>query len=149
MNTNRRIGLLTVTTVICCFLASCTSPTLYDVILRSGTIYDGSGEKPYTGDAAFSDDIIASIGDIGEATAPIDIDIKGLAVAPGFVNMMSWANESLIEDGRSQSDIRQGVTLEIMGEGESMGPLNDSMKAEMIRLQTDIRYDIEDRKRVV
>jgi len=64
-------------------------------------------------------------------------------VAPGFVNMMSWADESLIEDGRSQSDIRQGVTLEIMGEGESMGPLNDAMKAEMIRLQTDIRYDIE------
>jgi N-acyl-D-amino-acid deacylase len=113
------------------------------VILRSGTIYDGSGEKPYTGDVAFNDDIIAAIGDIGEATASIDIDIKGLAVAPGFVNMMSWANESLIEDGRSQSDIRQGVTLEIMGEGESMGPLNDAMKAEMIRLQTDIRYDIE------
>jgi N-acyl-D-amino-acid deacylase len=143
MNTNRRIGLLTVATVSCCFLASCISPTPYDVILRSGTIYDGSGEKPYTGDVAFDDDIIAAIGDIGEATAPIDIDIKGLAVAPGFVNMMSWANESLIEDGRSQSDIRQGVTLEVMGEGESMGPLNDAMKAEMIRLQTDIRYDIE------
>ena len=143
MNTNRRIGLLTVATVICCFLASCTSPTSYDVILRGGTIYDGSGEKPHTGDVAFNDDIIAAIGDIGEATASIDIDIKGLAVAPGFVNMMSWANESLIEDGRSQSDIRQGVTLEIMGEGESMGPLNDAMKAEMIRLQTDISYDIE------
>jgi N-acyl-D-amino-acid deacylase len=143
MNTNRRIGLLTVATMICCLLASCTSPTLYDVILRNGTIYDGSGEKPYAGDVAFNDDIIAAIGDIGEATAPIDIDVKGLAVAPGFVNMMSWANESLIEDGRSQSDIRQGVTLEIMGEGESMGPLNDAMKAEMIRLQTDISYDIE------
>jgi len=143
MNTNRRIGLLTVAIMICCFLASCASPTSYDVILRSGTIYDGSGEKPYTGDVAFNDDIIAAIGDIGEATASIDIDIRGLAVAPGFVNMMSWANESLIEDGRSQSNIRQGVTLEIMGEGESMGPLNDAMKAEMIRLQTDIRYDIE------
>jgi len=143
MNTNRRIGLLTVATVICCFLASCTSPTSYDVILRSGTIYDGSGEKPYVGDVAFNDDMIAAIGDIGEARASIDIDVNGLAVAPGFVNMMSWANVSLIEDGRSQSDIRQGVTLEVMGEGSSMGPLNDAMKAEKMRRQGDIRYDIE------
>ena len=143
MNTNRRICLLTATTAMCCFLVSCASPTSYDVILRSGTIYDGSGEKPYTGDVAFNDDMIAAIGDIGETTASIDIDIKGLAVAPGFVNMMSWANESLIEDGRSQSNIRQGVTLEIMGEGVSMGPLNDAMKAEMIRRQGDISYDIE------
>ncbi len=143
MNTNRRFGLLIVTVVMCCFLASCASPPSYDVILRSGTIYDGSGEKPYVGDVAFNDDLIAAIGDIGEARASIDIDVNGLAVAPGFVNMMSWANASLIEDGRSQSDIRQGVTLEIMGEGASMGPLNDAMKAEMIRRQTDIRYDIE------
>jgi N-acyl-D-amino-acid deacylase len=113
------------------------------VILRGGSIYDGSGEKPYIGDVAFDDDTIAAIGDIGEATAPIEIDVENLAVAPGFVNMMSWANESLIEDGRSQSNIRQGVTLEVMGEGSSMGPLNDAMKAETIRLQTDIRYDIE------
>ena len=76
MNTNRRIGLLTVVTVLCCFLASCTSPTSYDVILRSGTIYDGSGEKPYTGDVAFNDDIIAAIGDIGEATAHRSISIS-------------------------------------------------------------------------
>ncbi len=143
MNPNKRIGPLTLAIIICCFLAACMSPTSYDVILRSGTIYDGSGEKPYIGDVAFDDDMIAAIGDIGEATAPIEIDVEGLAVAPGFVNMMSWANESLIEDGRSQSDIRQGVTLEIMGEGESMGPLNDTMKAEMVQLQTDISYDIE------
>ncbi len=76
MNTIRRIGLLAVTSVMCCFLASCTSPTSYDVILRSGTIYDGSGEKPYTGDVAFNDDMIAAIGDIGEATASTDIDIR-------------------------------------------------------------------------
>ena len=143
MNSKSPIDLLAWATLICCFLAACASPTSYDVILRGGTIYDGSGEKPFTGDVAFDADTIAVIGDIGEATAPIDIDVKGLAVAPGFVNMMSWANESLIEDGRSQSDIRQGVTLEIMGEGESMGPLNDAMKAEMTRQQTDIRYDIE------
>jgi len=143
VSASRYISLLAVIAVMCCLPTSCKSPTSYDVILRGGTIYDGSGEKPYIGDVAFNDDMIAAIGDIGEATAPVDIDVKGLAVAPGFVNMMSWANESLIEDGRSQSDIRQGVTLEVMGEGESMGPLNDAMKAEMARLQTDIHYDIE------
>jgi N-acyl-D-amino-acid deacylase len=143
MNPNKRISPRTLAIIICCFPAACMSPTSYDVILRSGTIYDGSGEKPYIGDVAFDDDMIAAIGDIGEATAPIEIDIEGLAVAPGFINMMSWANESLIEDGHSQSDIRQGVTLEIMGEGKSMGPLNDDMKAAMERRQSDINYDVE------
>ena len=143
MNPIKRIVPLTFAILVCCALAACTSPDSYDVILRNGTIYDGSGETAYLGDVAFSDDMIAAIGDIGEATAPIEIDVEGMAVAPGFVNMMSWANESLIEDGRSQSDIRQGVTLEIMGEGESMGPLNDSMKAEVVEQQSDIRYDIE------
>lgn len=137
------IGPLTLVIILSCFLAACSSPTSYDVILRGGTVYDGSGDKPYAGDLAFIGDKIAAIGDIGEATASIEIDVAGLAVAPGFVNMMSWANESLIEDGRSQSDIRQGVTLEIMGEGNSMGPLNDAMKAEMISRQSDIRYDVE------
>jgi len=129
--------------VVCGILSACTSPRSYDVILRGGTIYDGSGDPPFVGDVAFDGDVIVALGDIGAATAPTEIDVKGLAVAPGFVNMMSWANESLIEDGRSQSDIRQGVTLEIMGEGESMGPLNDAMKAEMVELQSDIKYDIE------
>ena len=140
---SRRIAALTLGIFTCCFLAACTSPTSYDVILRGGRIYDGSGEKSYIGDVAFDGDRIAAVGDLGEATAPIEIDVKGRAVAPGFVNMMSWANQSLIEDGRSQSDIRQGVTLEIMGEGSSMGPLNDAMKAEMISLQSDIRFEIE------
>ena len=143
MKSNKRITALTVSIFVCCFLAACTSPSSYDVILRGGNIYDGSGEKPYIGDVAFDGDRIAAIGDIGEATAPIEIDVKGQAVAPGFINMMSWANESLIEDGRSQSDIRQGVTLEIMGEGSSMGPLNADMKAAMSQQQGDIRYDIE------
>jgi len=120
-----------------------TSPPSYDTILRGGTIYDGSGAEPFVGDLAIRDDRIAGLGDLGTATARQELDVRGLAVAPGFVNMMSWANESLIEDGRSQSDIRQGVTLEIMGEGDSMGPLNDEMKAEMLRQQGDIRYDIE------
>jgi N-acyl-D-amino-acid deacylase len=129
--------------VVCGILSACSSPSSYDVILRGGTIYDGSGGQSYVGDVAFDGDVIVALGDLGAATAPTEIDVKGLAVAPGFVNMMSWANESLIEDGRSQSDIRQGVTLEIMGEGESMGPLNDAMKVEMVELQSDIKYDIE------
>ena len=124
-------------------LFACTSPVAYDLILRGGTIYDGSGEEPYVGDVAFNGDEIAALGDLGNATAAAEIDVEGLAVAPGFINMMSWANESLIEDGHSQSDIRQGVTLEIMGEGDSMGPLNDDMKAAMVRLQSDIRYEVE------
>ena len=124
-------------------ISACAPPTSYDLVLRGGTIYDGSGAPPYVGDVAVNGDKIAALGDLGNATALSDIDVGGLAVAPGFVNMMSWANESLIEDGHSQSDIRQGVTLEIMGEGSSMGPLNDAMKAEMRRQQGDIRYDIE------
>ena len=143
MNFFKFVATLACTALFCASLAVGSDPTSYDLILRGGTIYDGSGEAPYTGDVAFKDDLIAALGDTGEATAKIEIDVSGLAVAPGFVNMMSWANESLIEDGRSQSDIRQGVTLEIMGEGSSMGPLNDAMKADMANQQGDIRYDIE------
>ncbi len=144
MNSRKPIVVpILLTAVVCAVLSACSAPASYDVILRGGTIYDGSGGQPYVGDVAFDGDVIAALGDLGAATAPTEIDVAGLAVAPGFVNMMSWANESLIEDGRSQSDIRQGITLEVMGEGESMGPLNDAMKAEMIRLQTDIHYDIE------
>ncbi|MCU0235206.1 MAG: hypothetical protein MUE90_14395, partial [Thermoanaerobaculales bacterium] len=115
----------------------------FDVVLRGGTIYDGGGGPPFVGDVALRGDVIAAIGDLGDEAGKQEIDVSGLAVAPGFVNMMCWANESLIEDGRSQSDIRQGVTLEVMGEGDSMGPLNDAMRAEALRLQGDIRYDIE------
>ena len=144
MKLTNRIGQLAVAALFACvFLLACTKPVSYDLILRGGTIYDGSGETPYVGDVALSGDTIAALGDLGNATAASEIDVQGLAVAPGFVNMMSWANESLIEDGRSQSDIRQGVTLEIMGEGSSMGPLNDEMKATRIRQQGDIRYDVE------
>jgi N-acyl-D-amino-acid deacylase len=124
-------------------LTACAPPTSYDVILRGGTIYDGGGGPPYVGDLALRGDQIAALGEIGRARAPVEIDVEGLAVAPGFINMMSWANESLIEDGRSQSDIRQGVTLEVLGEGESMGPLSEAMKRVMVDLQGDIRYDIE------
>ena len=128
---------------LCGLLAACAAPPTYDVVLRGGTIYDGNGGEPHEGNIAFKGDTIAALGDIGRAKGTVEIDATGLAVAPGFVNMMCWAVESLIEDGRSQSDIRQGVTLEIMGEGRSMGPLNDAMKEAMVRRQGDIRYDVE------
>jgi N-acyl-D-amino-acid deacylase len=113
-----------------------------DVVIRGGTVYDGSGGSPITGDVAISGDSIAAVGDIGGTRGRLEIDARGLAVAPGFVNMLSWATETLLEDGRAQSDIRQGVTLEVFGEGWSMGPLTDSMKAEMVRRQGDIRFEV-------
>ncbi len=126
-------------------LAACAGePTVqYDVVIRGGTVYDGSGDAPRIVDVAISGNAVAAIGDLADARGTVEIDAAGLAVAPGFINMMSWANESLIEDGRSQSNIRQGVTLEVMGEGFSMGPLNDDLKQRMTERQADIRYDIE------
>jgi N-acyl-D-amino-acid deacylase len=124
-------------------LASCTNKPVYEMILRNGMVYDGSGGQPFQADIAVNQDTIAAIGDLRKARGNIDLDIQGLSVAPGFINMLSWANESLIEDGRSQSDIRQGVTLEVLGEGLSMGPLNDAMKDELREEQQDIIYDIE------
>jgi N-acyl-D-amino-acid deacylase len=131
--------------VILPLLAACAGePAVeYDVVIRGGTVYDGSGDAPRVADLAIQGDAIAALGDLSGARGQLEVDAAGLAVAPGFVNMMSWANESLIEDGRSQSDIRQGVTLEIMGEGFSMGPLNDEMKRLMTERQTDVRYDVE------
>ncbi|MGA0266879.1 MAG: N-acyl-D-amino-acid deacylase family protein [Lysobacterales bacterium] len=123
---------------------SCVEPgPRYDTILRGGVIYDGSGGEPFSADLAIEGDRIVAVGGLDRATAEQEINVAGLAVAPGFINMMSWANESLIEDGRSQSNIRQGVTLEVMGEGFSMGPLSRAMKAELERQQGDIRYSIE------
>ena len=113
----------------------------HDLVVRGGTIYDGSGGEPYEGDVAIDGDAIAQVGRVS-GRGREEIDARGLAVAPGFINMLSWATESLIEDGRSQSDIRQGVTLEVFGEGISMGPLTDSMKNEMVALQRDIRFDV-------
>jgi N-acyl-D-aspartate/D-glutamate deacylase len=114
----------------------------YDVVIKSGRIYDGSGGAPYVGDVAIKGDHIEAIGTL-ESDADWVIDARGLAVAPGFINMLSWATESLIENGRSQSDIRQGVTLEVMGEGSSMGPLNEAMKRDMRQSQGDIKFNIE------
>ena len=114
----------------------------YDVVIRSGRIYNGSGGASYVADVAIKDDRIEAIGTL-EPDANLVIDARGLAVAPGFINMLSWATESLIEDGRSQSDIRQGVTLEVMGEGSSMGPLNETMKRDTAQSQGDIKFSVE------
>src|SRR5256714_8282865 len=111
----------------------------FDVIIRSGTVYDGTGAEPRQVDVAIRGDRIAGIGDFKSAKAKTVVGAKGLAVAPGFINMLSWSTESLIQDGRSQSEIRQGVTTEIMGEGESMGPVNDRVREHMLRAQADIK----------
>ena len=126
--------------------ASATSAAeteVYDVVIRGGTVYDGLGGEPVSADVAIDGDRLAAIGDLSGARGRTEVDATGLAVAPGFINMLSWAVESLIEDGRAQSDVRQGVTLEVFGEGESWGPWNDSLKQVMKEGQGDIRYDIE------
>ncbi|KGB53240.1 N-acyl-D-amino-acid deacylase precursor [Sphingopyxis sp. LC81] len=114
----------------------------YDLIIRGGTIYDGSGKAPVVGDVAIKDDRIVAVGKV-DGTAKTEVAAKGMAVAPGFINMLSWATESLIADPKSQSDIRQGVTLEVMGEGWSMGPVNATMKALETDRQGDIKFPIE------
>ncbi len=119
------------------------SAASYDVLLRGGTIYDGSGGPPRVADLAIAGDRIAAIGDLAGARATRVVDVAGLAVAPGFINMLSWSTESLLHDGCSQSEIRQGVTLEVMGEGESMGPLNPAMKAAMIEEQSHLTFAVE------
>jgi len=129
--------------VVCAVLSITACSADYDVIIRNGTVYDGSGSQPVTADVAIDDDRIAAIGSLDDMRGKLEIDAEGMAVAPGFINMLSWANVSLIVDPRSQSDIRQGVTLEVLGEGSSMGPLNDKMKEEILEEQGDIQYDIE------
>jgi N-acyl-D-amino-acid deacylase len=114
-----------------------------DVLIRAGTVYDGSGSPPMKADVAIRGDQIVAVGDLSGIKATTIVDANNLAVSPGFINMLSWSTESLLADGRSQSEIRQGVTTEIMGEGWSMGPLNDAIKRRMKTEQTDFRYEIE------
>lgn len=122
---------------------SCQNSYKYDYIIKNGAVYDGNGKNPIKTDIAIKGDTIAFIGDLsGESNAKEIIDANGMAVAPGFVNMLSWSTESLIEDGRSLGEISQGVTLEVMGEGDSMGPINDSMKVYLQNYQGDIKYHI-------
>jgi N-acyl-D-amino-acid deacylase len=125
------------------FCLSCKNETPLSILIKNGTIYDGSGGKSFVGDVLIQGDTIAAIEKAGILKGTTEIDAKGMAVAPGFINMLSWATESLIEDGRSMGDIKQGVTLEVMGEGNSMGPLNDSIKREAVANMGDIRYNIE------
>lgn len=125
------------------FLIGCSAPQSYDILIKNGQILDGSGEASYIGDIAINADTIAAIGKLENAKGLQEIDASGLAIAPGFINMLSWAVESLIEDGKSQSDIRQGVTLEVFGEGWSMGPLTEeSRKAVQSIGDGSIQYDI-------
>lgn len=123
-------------------ILSCSGQSEYDIVIRNGTIYDGTGSAPYVGDVAIKGDEIAAIGTLSQYKTREEIDASGMAVSPGFINMLSWATTSLIVDGNSQSDIRQGVTMEVFGEGWSMGPLNDKMKAEMKESQGDFKYDV-------
>lgn len=122
---------LTVTT-------ACAEAASYDVLITGGTVYDGSGSTPFVGDVAIDGDRVVAVGDLSGASAATVVDASGLAVSPGFVNMLSWATEPLIIDGRSQGDIRQGVTLEVFGEGTSMGPMNDAMKEEWLETFVDV-----------
>ncbi len=115
----------------------------FDVLIRGGLVYDGTGSPPVRADVALRGDQIVAVANLGPATAKIVVDAKDLAVAPGFINMLSWSNESLLADGRGQGEIRQGVTTQILGEGWSMGPLNDAIKKRMKAEQADIRYEIE------
>ena len=124
-------------------VVSCVNADEFDVILRGGTVYDGSGGPPRIADVGLRGDQIAAIGDLEQDRAARIINVDGQAVAPGFLNMLSWAVDSLMEDGRSLGDIHQGVTLEVFGEGVSYGPWNHQLKQQMRASQSDIRYEIE------
>jgi N-acyl-D-amino-acid deacylase len=126
-------------------LVSCQRTTTpdYDIVIKGGEVYDGAGGEPVKADVAIAGDEIVRIGQIEASQARRLIDASGQAVAPGFINMLSWSTESLIADGNSQGEIRQGVTTQIMGEGSSMGPLTPAMRERMIKEQGDIKYAIE------
>ncbi len=132
--------------VISCVAPAASPPRggdrVHDVIIRHGTVYDGSGEAGRVTDVAIDGDRVTVVGNLSGARGRQEIEARGLAVAPGFINMLSWATESLIQDGRAMSDIMQGVTLEVMGEGESMGPLNAAMKKDVVEQMGDIKYDV-------
>jgi N-acyl-D-amino-acid deacylase len=123
-------------------IVSCRQEPPFDVIIRNGTVLDGSGQPGRQADVGIRADTIAALGDLSSSVAGLEVDATGLHVAPGFINMLSWANVSLLVDGRSQSDLRQGVTLEVMGEGRSMGPLNPEMKKKMQEGQQDFTYEV-------
>lgn len=126
----------------CAAIALHAQPPAFDLVIRGGTVYDGTGAEGRRLDVGIRGDRIAAVGDLTGATATAAVDAAGLAVAPGFINMLSWSTESLLVDGRSQGEIRQGVTTQIFGEGFSMGPLNDAIKRRLIARMEEIKYEI-------
>ena len=141
-------ALLVITTLVC----ACASPVApppqpsrhqVDLIVRNGEVYDGRGGPPARQNIAIDGGRIVALGTLDDYDAAQTIDAQGLAVAPGFVNVLSWAGDTLMQDGRGQSDLRQGVTLELFGEGDSYGPLSDASRKELIETQTDIKYDVD------
>jgi N-acyl-D-amino-acid deacylase len=140
----QQTGMAAIPLTAALFLSSCHNARSYDTIIRHGTIYDGTGKAPITSDIAINNDTIAFIGDCSKSIAiKRDIDATGKAVSPGFIDMQSWSITSLLEDGRSMGAIRQGVTLEVFGEGSSEGPLTDTMKKIEERQEGDIKYKVE------
>ncbi len=137
------ISLLTLTVFLTTTIFAQTKPQVFDVLIKNGTVYDGTGTPGKRVDIGIRGDKIAAIGNLSKATAQTVIDAKNMAVAPGFINMLSWSTESLIVDGRSIGELKEGVTTQIMGEGNSMGPLNDRMKKQMVDEQGDIKYAVE------
>ncbi len=115
----------------------------FDVIIRGGIVYDGTGNLPYKADVGIKGDVVTKIGDLSKAKGAMVVDARGMAVAPGFINMLSWSTESLIVDPRSLGELKQGVTTQIFGEGWSMGPLNDRLKKQTKEQQGDLKYDIK------
>lgn len=140
MDNNKK--LITSTIILFGLFLFSSSNSNYDIIIRNGVVYDGSNSPPKYVDVGIINDTIAAIGDLKNKSASQIIDAKGMVVSPGFINMLSWATESLIHDPRSLSDIKQGVTLEVFGEGWSMGPLNEQMKKDELATQGDIKFDI-------
>ncbi len=141
-----RLKLVLLTAFAAFAVSACVKPTAplasYDTIIRHGNVYDGSGGKPVVSDIGIRGDRIAAIGDLSRAHAALEVDAHGLAVAPGFINMLSWAADTLFVDGRSMSDIKQGVTLEVFGEGTSLGPMTPQMRDTEQKNQIDIKYPI-------
>ena len=137
------ILLLTLAVFLTTTIFAQTKPQVFDVLIKNGTVYDGTGQPGKRVDVGIRADKIAAIGDLSKAKAQTIIDAKNLAVAPGFINMLSWSTESLIVDGRSLGELKQGVTTQIMGEGWSMGPLNDRLKKLTVDEQGDIKYSVE------
>ncbi|MCI0664821.1 MAG: D-aminoacylase, partial [Acidobacteria bacterium] len=143
MHLHKTLALLLLIALPFNIIGQSTQTQSFDVIIKNGTVYDGAGGTPRRADVGIRGDKVAAVGDLRLSKATTVIAAEGLAVAPGFVNMLSWAVDDLIEDGRSIGDIKQGVTTEIFGEGDSMGPLTEEMKKRRKAAQSDLKFEIE------